>query len=205
MKSLSHLARSFYARPSEIVAKELLGTILHRKLGGEWLSGRIVETEAYASHDPASHSYRGKTPRNAVMFGEPGHAYVYFTYGMHFCFNVTCREEGVAEAVLIRGIEPLDGIEVMRKRRKLAKRNVDLANGPGKIGEAFGLGRTENGIDLVTSQDLFLSHGELPQDAQIGISSRVGISVGTEYLWRFFVQGNAFVSKGVPSKGKPSE
>jgi DNA-3-methyladenine glycosylase len=200
MKSRSRLSRSFFARPSEIVARELLGTILHRKLDGEWLSGRIVETEAYASYDPASHSFRGKTPRNAVMFGEPGHAYVYFTYGMHFCFNVTCREEGVAEAVLIRGIEPLEGIEVMRKRRKLAKRDIDLANGPGKIGEAFGLARAQNGIDLVTSDELFVSHGVLVPDSQIGISTRVGIKVGVDYLWRFFVRENAFVSKGKPSE-----
>lgn len=196
---LRHLTRSFYDRPSTEVARALLGMILVRELHGELVSGRIVETEAYASFDPASHSYRGKTPRNAVMFGEPGFSYVYFTYGMHYCFNVTCEKEGIAQAVLIRGIEPIEGIVTMQERRPKAKSVHDLTNGPGKIGAAFALTRKENGIDLVTSDELFVAKGEQIGEHEIGVSARIGISVGIEYDWRFFIKGNAFVSKAKPS------
>ena len=198
---MSHkrITRSFYSRPSPVVAPELLGALLHRKLGAEVLVGRIVETEAYASYDPASHSFRGKTSRNAIMFGEAGFSYVYFTYGMHYCFNVSCEPEGIAQAVLIRALEPVSGIETMKKHRTKAKRDVDLANGPGKLCQALSMTRSENGIDLVTSDEVFLTEGSRVESDAIGVSSRVGISVGQEYPWRFFIKENAFVSSGRPS------
>src|SRR3569623_317749 len=129
--------RSFYRQGSPIVAKDLLGAYMHRKVGKQMLIGRIVETEAYTMEDPACHAYRGKTPRNAILFGEAGFSYVYFTYGMYHCFNVTTNVEGRAEAVLIRGLDPIEGIDAMQKLRPKVKRIRDLTNGPGKLCQAF--------------------------------------------------------------------
>ncbi len=193
------IPRSFYARPASIVAKELLGKHLHRIYDGEELVGRIVETEAYGVGDAACHAFRGKTPRNAVLFGEPGFSYVYFTYGMYHCFNVSCEEEHVAEAVLIRGIEPIKGIETMNRLRPQAKRERDLTNGPGKICQAFALDRGQNNLDLVANEELFLTFGD-PVDSQaISTSTRIGITVAKEYEWRFYLTHSLFVSPGKPS------
>lgn len=182
------------------VSRELLGAYLHRILpNGKELIGRVVETEAYAMYEPASHAYRGKTPRTSVMFGDAGYAYVYFTYGMYWCLNVVANEEGKAEAVLIRGIEPIEGLEEMRARRPKAKREIDLTNGPGKICQAFELARGENKLDMVDGDILWFTKGDSGSKLNVGITTRIGINVAKELPWRFFIDGNPFVSPGKPS------
>jgi len=194
---LKKLPRSFYARPALLVAKDLLGKILVRKIGKTILSGEIVEVEAYLGvKDPASHAYRGRTKRNEVMFREGGCLYVYFTYGMHFCANIVTGRQGTGEAVLIRALEPVTGIEVMKRKRgfpKSAGATPTLTNGPGKLCQALGIGRKENGIDLL-GDEIYLIAGEPIPKSSIGTSGRVGISQGKEKKWRFFVKGNKWVS-----------
>jgi len=191
--------RSFFEREVTLVGRELLGAYVHRRLGDTELIGRIVETEAYHHSDPASHSYRGMTERNKIMFGEAGFAYVYFTYGMHYCANVVTGFIGGAEAILLRALEPINGIEEMLQRRKKARTEKDLLSGPGKLCEAFGITRDQNGTDLITSDDLFLTTGKLTKAEKVGVTTRVGITVGVEKEWRFFIKNNPFVSKGKPS------
>src|ERR1700741_2664024 len=142
------LPRSFYLRPTLVVAKDLLGKYLVRKFRRQYLIGKIVEVEAYLGEkDPASHAYRGITKRNEVMFREGGHLYVYFTYGMHFCSNIVTEEEGIGHAVLLRAVEPIEGVNLMMKRRNGTLEN--LTNGPAKLCQAFGITRKENGTDLL--------------------------------------------------------
>ncbi len=195
--AVKKLPRSFYFRPAPHVAKDLLGKILVRKIGQTTLSGKIVEVEAYlGKEDPASHAYRGKTRRNEVMFGECGHLYVYFTYGMHFCANVVTGKKDVGEAVLIRAVEPLDGIDLMKRNRgflKDVRLLYTLTNGPAKLCEALGIKREDNGTDL-RGDKIFLIEGESPKSV-IGTSTRVGITRGKEKKWRFFLKGNEWVSK----------
>jgi DNA-3-methyladenine glycosylase len=187
------LNRNFYNQSTLKVAKELLGKYLIVKMNGEILSGRIVETEAYIGYkDPASHAYRGMTPRNEVMFGDPGYAYVYFTYGMHHCLNLVTEKRGYPAAVLIRAIEPTNGIELMKKRRK---RNdlKDLTTGPAKLCQALGIDLKLNGTDLC-SEELFVEdRGE--QVKRINSSSRIGIKEEKKRKWRFFIRNNEFVSR----------
>jgi len=193
---MTRLARWFFERYTPKVAKALLGTILVRVVDGERLSGIIVETEAYrGAEDPASHAYRGRTGRNYVMFGEGGHAYVYFSYGSHWCLNVTTERAGKAGAVLIRAVEPREGLERMSMNRgpNLKER---LTDGPGKLTQAFGIDSNLNGEDLVTSDRLFFEEG--PKVKRVESSSRVGIRQGVEFRWRFFAEGNRYVSKARP-------
>jgi DNA-3-methyladenine glycosylase len=199
---LKKLSRSFYSRSALHVAKSLLGKILVRRIGQTILSGKIVEVEAYlGKKDPASHAYRGKTGRNEVMFGEEGHLYVYFTYGMHFCANVVTGKKDVSEAVLIRAIEPLDGIELMKRNRgftdvrhlQSVRHLHTLSNGPAKLCEALGIKREDNGSDLCGDK-IFLIEGDSPKSV-IGTSTRIGITRGTEKKWRFFLRGNEWVSR----------
>jgi DNA-3-methyladenine glycosylase len=157
--------------------------------------GRIVECEAYEEGDPASHSFRGLTDRTAVMFGLPGHLYVYFTYGMHFCMNVVTGRNGEGSAVLLRAVEPLEGIDVMRHRRGVSDPR-SLCAGPGRLTQAYGISRANNGSDLVTGGDLFLTEGEAPGEEEIGVGPRIGITVATETPWRFYLRGSRFVSGG---------
>jgi DNA-3-methyladenine glycosylase len=192
--------RSFYMQSSTIVAPKLLGAYLHHIVDGIEIIGKIVETEAYASYDEASHAFRGKTPRNAIMFGDGGFSYVYFTYGMYHCFNITTNEAGLGEAVLIRAVEPVSGIEKMRLLRQKAIRDRDLTNGPGKLCQAFALTRKENGIDLIESEQLFVTKSTPIRENLIGISNRIGINVAQEYPWRFFIKDNEYVSRAKPSK-----
>ncbi len=194
------LPRSFFSRPSTVVAPELLGRVLVRVLpGGDRLAGRLVEVEAYEQGDPASHSYRGTpTPRTEVMFGRPGHLYVYFTYGQHFCSNVVTGESGVGSAVLIRAAEPLEGLEVMSANRG-SNAELLLCSGPARLTQAFGIARAENGVDLVRDGGLFLLEGEPLSPRAIGRSTRVGVNIGAERRWRWFERGSAFVSPGRPS------
>ena len=189
------LPRSFYLRPTLIVAKDLLGKYLVRKHHKTILLGKIVEVEAYlGERDPASHAFHGKTKRNEVMFRKGGHLYVYFTYGMHFCANVVTGKEGVGRAVLLRAIEPVDGTEVMKILRGRNGEGVNLTNGPAKLCEAFGIKRDQNGTDL-TGNEIFLAKGEVIPKSKIGRSTRIGIRNGTEKRWRSFIKNNLYVSQ----------
>jgi DNA-3-methyladenine glycosylase len=179
------------------VAMGLLGCRLVRILDGERLAGLIVETEAYRGRrDPASHAFRGRTKRNEVMFGPAGHAYVYFTMGAHFCLNITTEQNVMPAAVLIRAIEPAEGIDVMKRNRGLDDLNR-LADGPGKLTRALKIERDLNGEDIVRSSSLYLELGTIPK--RISKSSRIGISAGKSFRWRFYVEGSEFVSKAKPS------
>jgi DNA-3-methyladenine glycosylase len=196
---LKKLPRNFYLQPTVQVAKELLGKFIIRRHRGKELIGKIVEVEAYrGSIDPASHAYRGKTKRNEVMFCEGGHLYVYFTYGMHFCANVVTKEAGIGEAVLIRAVEPIEGIDSMLRNRsksrpaKLATHH--LTNGPAKLCQAFGIGRGENGTDLLGTQ-IYVVDAPHVTASDIGRSTRIGIINGREKKWRFYVKGSRWISK----------
>ena len=191
--------RSFFERPAEIVARELLGAKLHRIIRGKELVGRIVETEAYHEDEPACHAYNGKTERNAPLFGEAGRSYVYFTYGMHYCFNVVTGDPGEGAAVLVRALEPIDGTNEMRKRRKKAQHEHDLTSGPAKLCQAMNIARAESDMDLLERGGLFLTKGKLRKDETVAVTTRIGITRAREYPWRFFINNNPFVSKGKPS------
>jgi len=187
------LPRSFYRRPTLEVAPELLGKILVRKKGKQITAGRIVEVEAYRnSDDPASHAHRGPTSRNLTMFGDPGFAYVYFIYGMYFCVNVVTEAKGIAGACLIRALEPLEGKEIMMRRRK-TQDVQSLSNGPGKLCVAMAIDKTLNHSDYL-GNELFIVDREC--DAfTIRRSKRIGIRVGVEKPWRYYIERNPFVSK----------
>lgn len=186
--SKTRLSREFYARNTVQVAKDLLGKTLVRKIGKKTLSGIITETEAYRhSDDPASHAFRSMTERNRAMFGEVGHAYVYFTYGMYYCINAVAKSKNFqAGAVLIRSLEPKDGIDVMIQNRKTD--NVsNLTNGPAKITIALGITKNHYGEDLVNSPLLYITdEGKI--NGKVSASSRVGIKQGTEKLWNFKIR-----------------
>jgi DNA-3-methyladenine glycosylase len=185
--------RSFFARDSRTVAPELLNKLLVR---GERV-GRIVEVEAYAGEeDPASHGFRGETARTRVMFGPPGRLYVYFTYGMHFCANAVCGEEGVSLAVLLRALAPIDGLEEMRRARgATARRDRDLCSGPAKLCQAFGIDRQLDGVDVVDGADVLICDDGTPPPDPPGVSPRIGISVAVEEPWRWFVPGDPNLSR----------
>lgn len=188
------MPRSFYARYTPDVAREIIGSILVRETKGIRLSARIVEAEAYRGRDdPASHAYRGKTERTEVMFGEAGYAYVYFTYGNHYCLNITTENTGEPGAVLIRAASPLRGLEVMRANRN-RETVIDLTSGPGKLTKAMAIDGSLNGEDVVTSKRLYLLRGKV--DGEIGVSPRIGLRVARETNWRYYLEGDPFVSNG---------
>jgi DNA-3-methyladenine glycosylase len=185
----------FYSRPAPDVAHDLLGKIL---VHGE-TSGRIIETEAYlGDRDSAAHSAAGLTARTRVIFGPPGHAYVYFIYGMYNCLNLVAEREGAAGCVLIRAVEPLTGLALMRRRRASlgqgAHRIEDLANGPGKLTRAFGITLAHNGAD-VTRGPITVDAAEDGVAVEIVVSKRIGITKSADLPLRFFVKGNRFVSR----------
>jgi len=185
------LSRSFFLRPAPQVARELLGKIVAL----DSVSGKIVETEAYLGEaDGAAHSANGITPRTRVIFGPPGHAYVYFIYGMYDCLNIVCEPEGIAGCVLIRALEPLRGIDRMRARRPTAKREEDLANGPGKLTRALGIKISHNGAD-VTKGPITIHAPEHIEPFEIAISPRIGITKSADLPLRFFIKGNRCVSR----------
>ncbi len=189
------LPRSFYARPTVEVARDLLGQILVRVEGRVRLAARIVETEAYVGEDDAaSHAARGLTRRNAPMFGPPGHAYIYKIYGFHHCLNIVTERTGYPAAVLIRAAEPLAGLARMRRRRGV-ERAEDLASGPGKLGQAFGLTLEMSGMDM-TRGDFHVEPGARAPEESIAVSRRVGIVKAVEQPWRFYLAGNPNVSRG---------
>lgn len=177
------LCRDFYCRDTIAVAKDLLGKILVNCVDGKIISGRIVETEAYLCDDPACHASRGMTKRNKVMFGEPGHAYVYFTYGFHYCANFVTQPKGKPEAVLIRALEPLEGIDIMmRNRNKTHDR--DLCSGPGKLTQALGIDLSLNGADLLSEKIYVID--DKSNVGEIIMRPRIGIKLAVDELWRFY-------------------
>lgn len=189
------LPPSFFARPTERVARDLLGKVLASTVRGEEVGGRIVETEAYlGADDPGSHAAtKGMTKRNAVMYGPPAHAYVYFTYGNHYMLNLVCEPEGTAGAVLVRAVEPLWGLGTMRRRRGCVP-DGELADGPGKTAQAFGLDLSDNGVALGAGR---VAVHDAPTPAERVLESgRVGLSAGHGLPLRFYLEGVPFVSKG---------
>jgi len=189
------LPRSFFARPAPEVAPELMNKlfVVGRSVG------RIVEVEAYTNDDPASHSFRGPTARNKVMFGPPGHLYVYFVYGSHFCANVVTGTEGDGEAVLLRALAPVANLDEMRMRRPGVSRDIDLMNGPGKLCRALGIGRDNNGTDLCSpTSRIRLADDGMPTPLFPDQSTRIGISVGVDRRWRFFLAGDPHISPSKP-------
>lgn len=215
------LPRDFYARATLVVARDLLGMVLVHRTPDGLAAGAIVETEAYIGEgDPACHAARGRTPRNAPMYGEPGHAYVYFNYGMHALFNVVTEPTGFPAAVLIRALEPIEGLGGMHQRRGhrrdgRAIEDADLCRGPGNVTRAMGIGLDRNRIDLTNDGTRSMAHeaepqergGQRPRDEaclwiedrgaridSLAWSPRIGIRVGTEHHWRCYVVGSPCVS-----------
>jgi len=193
------LARDFYRRHSLEVAPDLLNKVLIAQghPAGSPRSGRIVEVEAYCGRDdPASHAFRGRTARNATMFGPPGHLYVYFTYGMHFCANVVCGDEGEAGAVLLRGLTAISGLDEMRTVRPTARRDRDLCAGPARLCVALGIDRALDGADLVSGdRGVRLTDDGCPPPSIPSVSGRVGLAVAADRPWRFYVAGALGLSR----------
>ncbi len=194
------LTRKFFIRPVLVVAKDLLGKVLIKKDGNRVLAARIIEVEAYDGKvDKASHSFNGKTKRNEVMFNEGGYFYVYFTYGAHFCCNVVTGKRNNGEAVLIRAVEPLLGINKMIENRfgralKSEKEIYNLTSGPGKVCKAFGFNKEHSGLDLTNSSVFIVNQPKLKKN-MIGVSKRIGITKSVSLPWRFFEIGNPYLSK----------
>ena len=189
------LRRDFYDRDTEIVSRELLGAILECKTADGITSGIIVETEAYiGEHDAACHAVAGRTRRTEPLYGPPGNAYVYFIYGMHWCINAVTRAEGLPSAVLIRALEPLSGIPLMRRRRPKARSDRDLTNGPGKLCAALGIDRHMNGLPL-QRYPLVIRAGETVKETDVVITPRIGITQAADWPLRFLVRDNPFVSR----------
>ena len=187
----SVLDRDFHARPAVEVARDCLGKILVH--GGA--AGRIVETEAYLGiHDRAAHAWRGVTSRTRILFGEPGHAYVYFIYGMYECLNFIAEPRGQAGCVLIRALEPLAGVSTMRRRRPSVKREVDLASGPGKLTLALGITRRQNGADLTTGR-LHVRGPRSETSFDIEVTPRIGITHCADWPLRFVIRDSPFASR----------
>lgn len=192
------LAAPFYDREADLVARDLLGAVLEHRSPAGVASGRIVEVEAYMGpHDPACHAAAGLTPRTRPLFGPPGTSYVYFIYGNHWCVNAVTREAGYGAAVLIRALEPLKGIALMRRRRPLARRLSDVSNGPGKLCAALGIDAGQNALPLQRGPLRILA-GEPVGDDRVLISPRVGITKAAGDMLRFYVADNPYVSR-VPS------
>lgn len=200
------LAREFYLQETVAAARALLNCILIFDGADGLTAGRITETEAYTRDDPACHAYRGRTARNASMFGPPGHAYIYLSYGVHHCLNAVTAPEGVGEAVLLRSVEPLAGVELMRNRRGLSKDRADcaplsisearyLCGGPGRLCLAFGLDRSKDNVDLTTSEGLWIASGSPSRNDAIVATPRIGISQGAALPWRFTLRSDAYTSR----------
>jgi len=188
------LPRSFYARDTVEVAMDLLGRVLVSFSWEGVTAGLIVETEAYLQGDPACHASRGPTPRNRVMFGPPGHAYVYFIYGMHYCFNAVTNSEGVGEAVLVRALQPQEGVDLMLKRRGRVQIK-DLCRGPARLVQAMGIKKIHNGADLTRGPLVICRGVESAVRGEIVTAPRVGIREGADLPLRFYLRDNPYVSK----------
>lgn len=186
------LARSFYAHDTNIVARNLIGKILVRKIGKHILKGMIVETEAYRNDDPASHAFVGETKRNRALFGPAGHAYIYFSYGVHWCLNVVAHDKTHAGGVLIRALEPLQGIEIMQKNRKThaLKR---LTSGPGNVTQALQIDASEYGMDVTKKNGLYIIDNKIDADLVVAVP-RIGISKAKDLLLRFCLRDSPYLS-----------
>lgn len=205
------LPREFYLQDVRDLAQLLLGAVVLRffpagseagdlngscMLEGHWLAGRIVETEAYYSGDPASHAFRGITPRNAVMFGPPGHAYVYTSYGIHSMLNIVCQPEGVAEAILIRAIEPLAGEDILAANRGMSVIKRELTAGPGRLTAALAIDRGKHdGADLTDSCSVLQISGPTGGTKSVVTTTRIGLSIATDKPLRYYVRDNTYVSR----------
>jgi DNA-3-methyladenine glycosylase len=194
------IEREFFDRPTLTVARELLGQRLVREIDGRRLSGLIVETEAYIGpHDSANHASRGRTARTEVIFGPPGRTYIYFVYGMHYMLNLVTEPAGFPAAVLIRAVEPVEGLELMQSRRQGVKSKFDLTNGPGKLCQALAIDKTLHNWDVSLGQRLWLERGDTLPDSLVATGSRIGIAYARpedqRAPWRFWRRGNPFVSR----------
>ncbi|MCB1020634.1 MAG: DNA-3-methyladenine glycosylase [Bryobacterales bacterium] len=193
MRGAKALPRAFYDRPTEQVARELLGKRIVHTAGG-LTAGRIVETEAYLGDgDEAAHSFAGVTPRTRVIFGPPGHAYVYFSYGMHHCLNLVAEAEGKAGCVLIRALEPVEGLDLMFERRRRARSLRDLCSGPGKLTQALGVTLEQYGADL--TQGALTVHEGTAAEFRIAQGPRIGITRSAELPQRFWIRDSPYVSR----------
>ena len=194
------LKRAFYTRDVLIVANELLGKVLFKNDGNKLFSGRIVEVEAYDGRtDQAAHTYIGKTKRNEIMFNEGGYLYVYLSYGVHYCCNVVTGTKGIGTAVLIRALEPLEGVNLMirnrfGKNKLVGKEWNQITNGPGKVCKSFGIGKNHSGVDL-TKDRIYLEDVLLKKNEEIGVSKRIGITKSIHLPWRFFIKNNPYLSR----------
>lgn len=195
------LPADFFARDAESVARELLGAYLVSDCGGSRCVGRIVETEAYPGpHDPASHAAAsiGRTPRNDPMWGPPGTAYIHLNYGMHWCLNVVVRREGYPAAVLVRAVEPIEGLEVMRERRP-GRLDRELTSGPARLARALAIGPEQQRHSL-SEPPLFVARGGTTPKEAVGRSPRIGISRGEDQHWRFYDSRSRYVSRVRPGR-----
>ena len=194
------LKRAFYTRDVLIVANELLGKVLIKKDGNKRFSGRIVEVEAYDGRtDQAAHTFIGKTKRNEIMFNKGGYLYVYLSYGVHYCCNVVTGTKGIGTAVLIRALEPLEGVNMMIRNRfgkykLVGKELTQLTNGPGKVCKSFGISKNHSGVDL-TKDRIYLEDALLRRNEEIGVSKRIGITKSIHLPWRFFIKNNPYISR----------
>lgn len=189
------LPRDFYARDTELVARDLLGCVLECHTDDGVASGRIVETEAYlGEHDLACHAAAGRTRRTDPLYGPPGTSYVYFIYGVHWCFNAVTRDEGLPSAVLVRALEPVDGVEVMRARRPAARKDQDLTNGPGKLCAALGIDVRHNARPLGRTPLLIRAGARVP-DHQVVVTPRIGIRESADWPLRWLIADNPYASR----------
>jgi DNA-3-methyladenine glycosylase len=209
MSKQKRLTRSFFSRPTLEVARSLLGKVLVRQGRGARVSGRVVEVEAYVGEaDTACHACRGRTPRNAPLYGPPGFAYVYFTYGMHWMLNAVTEAEGFPAAVLLRAVEPIDGIDLMRRRRP-ERLDRDLTSGPARLCAAFDIDRRLNEADLVSGEAVFFEHADEVSPHAILATPRIGVGYAAprdrNVRWRFLLSGSPFVSRAraEPARMKP--
>lgn len=198
--SSQKLLKEFYTRNLHTIAKDLLGKFLVRQLGEIYITGKIIEVEAYdGSIDESSHSYRGRTKRNEVMFNGGGFLYVYFTYGMHFCANIVTGSRNDGKAILIRALEPIEGIDFMAMNRYgkkviTQKKLINLTNGPAKICKAFCIEREQNGCDLC-GDEIFILNAPKIKPSKIGVSTRIGIKKSVDLPWRYYIKDNPFISR----------
>lgn len=196
---MKKIKKDFYNRNTLKVAREILGKFLVRKIGDKIISGKIIEVEGYVGpNDLASHASRGKTLRTAPMFGFPGHAYVYLVYGLNYCFNIVTEKENYPAAILIRALEPADGIDLIKKNRKAKMPICNLTNGPGKLCQALKIDKSLNTLDLTKNILWVEDRGIKIKSRDVVAAKRVGIDYAGEYKnkpWRFYLRGNPFVSK----------
>jgi DNA-3-methyladenine glycosylase len=197
------LPRSFFDRTILEVAPDLLGRLVVHDTPEGSVTARLTEVEAYdGPNDPGSHAFRGKSKRNGTMFGPPGHVYVYFTYGMHYCMNLVCGPIGMPTGILLRAAEITDGSDLARKRRPAAKTDRDLARGPARLVESLAVTRSDDGADICGTGPLTIHHGEPPPEGLIRTGPRVGLRDAPDYPWRFWIDGDPTVSTYRPHVSK---